>query len=68
MDPDNRYNIHLLNMKTGIWEDYPPVKLEVIKEELKKTLDEKIFEYLDKCGVLTDQMRIDITALIKEHE
>lgn len=68
MDPDNRYSIHLLNMKTGVWENYESINLELVKKEPKKTLDEKITEYLDKCGVLTEQMRNDIRALIKEDE
>lgn len=50
------------------FEGYPlrdPITREV---EIRKPLDQRITEYLDRCGVLSEGMRRDITAMIKEEE
>lgn len=67
MQPDERYLGYRIE-SIGCYEGYPlkePIKKLV---PIKKPLDMRITEYLDKCGVLNENMRRDITAMIREEE
>lgn len=52
----------------GQYEGYPLKEPYYVDVPIKKPLEQRITEYLDKCGVLNEDMRRDIAAMIKEEE
>lgn len=69
MQPDWRnQSMEFKREYVGAYEGYPLKKPYYEYVPVKKPLDQRITEYLDKCGVLNENMRRDITAMIKEEE
>lgn len=52
----------------GQYEGYPLKEPYYVRKEERKPLEERISDYLDRCGVLNENMRRDITAMIREEE
>jgi hypothetical protein len=60
----DRYREELVDHFDGFRLLNPIVKMV----KIRKTFEDRITEYLDKCGVLNENMRRDIIAMIKEEE
>ncbi len=52
----------------GQFDGYPLRDPYYVRRKKEKSLEQRITEYLDKAGVLNENMRRDLTAMIKEEE